>query len=118
MNIEKYIKGSMQTANGIVYKDVEAFNTHKGICYIGELGLSDLSYFLDKGEDLTDEEIVEKCIGSTYDSIVEELTERWEEIKEANPDYVEIVDVNLCAKLVFSQADWSFISTVIDQLTY
>ena len=118
MNIDKYLGNTTQTMNGVVYKNEDAFNSHIGICYIGEYGLEELEEYRDRGEDLTDKEIVAKGIGSTYDSIIEECEERWEELNDAQGDNYEDFDLNHCAELVFDEADWTYISTIIDQLTY
>lgn len=118
MNINNYLNNTTQTMNGVVYKNEDAFKSQIGICYIGEYGLEILEECLNNGEDLTDEEIVEKGIGSTYDSIIEECKERWEELNDAQGDNYEDFDLNHCAELVFDEADWTFISTMIDQLTY
>ena len=114
MNIDKYLDNTTSTNNGVVYKNENAFNNHIGVCYVSEYGLSDLEEYRERGKDLTDDEIVAKGIGSTYDSIIEECKERWGELNETQG---EVYDLNHYAEFVFDEADWAYVSTIIDQMT-
>ena len=90
------------------------FNNHIGVCYVSEYGLSDLEEYRERGKDLSDDEIVAKGIGSTYDSIIEECEERWGELNDAQG---EVYDLDQYAEFVFDKADWAYVSTIIDQMT-
>lgn len=116
MNIEKYLNNITRTLNGVVYKDVDAFMSHIGICYIGEGGLNHLEEYLSRGEDLTDEQIVSGGIGSTYESILAECEEHQEELFEVLGEDFEDIDLNHCAEYVFDSLDWCYVSTEIENI--
>lgn len=115
MNIDKYLNNTEQTMNGVVFKDRNAFNKKKGVCYIGEYGLEELESLREEGIDLTDDEIVEKGVGSSYASIKSEVGDKW---KELNDEVKEECSIEEIVADVFESSDWTFISTTIDQMTY
>ena len=117
MNIDKYLGNTTPTMNGVVYKNENAFNNRRGVCYVSEYGLAELEEYRERAEDLTDDEIVAKGIGSTYDSIIKECKERWGELNNTQGEKCEVYDLNYYAELVFNEADWAYISTTIDLLT-
>lgn len=115
MNIDKYLNNTEQTMNGVVFKDRNAFEKKEGICYIGEYGLEELERLKEEGVDVTDEDILEYSIGSTYASIKSEVEERWEDFDDEIKEECSIEDI---VEDVFESSDWTFISTTIDQMTY
>ena len=114
MNIDKYLDNTTSTNNGVVYKNENAFNSHIGVCYVREYGLSDLEEYRERGKDLSDDEIVAKGIGSTYDSIIEECEERWGELNDAQG---EVYDLDQYAEFVFDLVFLLFVFFIIDQMT-
>lgn len=115
MNIDKYLLNTTQTSNGVVFKDEEAFKNKKGICYIGEYDLLDLMESAEFDSDYTDEELIEEGIGETYDTILAKVKARWDEFDDEVKHECTAEDV---AEMIFNNADWSCVSTEIDQMTY
>jgi hypothetical protein len=78
MNIEKYLNNQTETENGYVYKreDYETAPDNE-IVYIGEFDLATLQTFCDDGEDLTDNEIIEKSFGDSRNSIRQTIKDYW-----------------------------------------
>lgn len=112
MNIEKYLNNT----NGVYYKNEDAFNNHDGVCYIGINGLSELRFFLEDGKDLTDEEIIENCIGSSYDTIIDDCYPYFNELNEVLGEDFEDFDINHCAEVVFHLAEGTYIPTKIQEI--
>lgn len=94
---------------GLFFKDEEAFNNKKGICYISEYQLRDLEDFKDKGMDLTDEQIIDNYLGETYDTIVEQCEVYYEDADEESPEVL--------AEIVFDIAEWATIATELESMT-
>ena len=115
MNIDKYIFNTTQTSNGVVFKDEDAFKNKKGICYISECCLLDLMESAEFDSDLTDEELIEEGIVDTYDTILANVKERWDEFDDEIKDECTAEEV---AEMIFDNADWACISTEIEQMTY
>lgn len=111
-----------QTDQGIVYKDMEAFRTGVGICYISEYGLEELHEKLTdlearyENSNMTDMEylaerrdILENC-GETRQSIIDQVREAF------GDDYLMTDEqVEYFAEAVFNLADWAYIATYLTE---
>lgn len=102
------------TDNGWVYKSIEAFE-RKGdeVCYISEYGLQELE---EQDHELTDAEVIEKGIGESYNSILKQCQENFDEIAEAN-EYDDPITVEDLVQDVFNTVDWQYVSTLLDEMT-
>lgn len=89
------------TFNGTCYKDIEAFKTGKGICYISEYGLMDLHEELNglEGEDRAS---ILGCHGYTRQDILNLL-----------PDGEAFDKV---AEYIFYTCDWQYPETLLDEM--
>lgn len=110
------------TGEGFVYKDIEAFRTGEGICYISEYGLEELDENIADLEarygnsDMTDEEyfaeraeILANC-GETRQTIIDQVREAF------GDDYLMTDEqVAYFAEDVFQLADWAYISTYLQE---
>jgi hypothetical protein len=115
MNIDKYLNNTRQTADGIVYKDEDAFNNNpKAICYISEYGLEDLMDCKEDGEDLTDKEIVEQGIGVTREVIRDEIVNSLAENNVKTT--TEEVESKGIVKFVFGELNWSCLNSFLDNV--
>lgn len=115
LNIEKYLNNTTQTSEGEIYKDEEAFNNKTGICHIGEYGLESLKELLQAGEDLTDDELVEKGIADTYDTIIEEVKRNMDYFDDELKEECTVEEI---AYQAFDDALWTCVATQINQMTY
>ena len=78
---KRFLDNTEITMNGEVYKNTEAFERKNDeVCYISEYGLQELA---EQDHELTDKEIVEKGIGESYNSILEQAKEYWNEFVES-----------------------------------
>lgn len=92
------------TDNGYVYKDDEAFESGKGICYIPEAELLAYEENIKNGYALTDEEF-----GYFLDKLNSELSYTRDEIISLCAGSVEL------AKDMYYNADWAHIETYINE---
>ena len=91
------------TCNGTCYKDIEAFKTGKGICYISEYGLKDLHEDLDfKGLEGEDRAFILGCHGYSRQDILDLL-----------PDGEVFIKV---AEYIFYTCDWQYPETLLDDM--
>lgn len=114
------------TDNGTIFKDANAFETGRGICYVSEHGLEEIQEELTDldaiyenarpGEEsyLTDENYLnqrEQIIikhAETRQTIINQVEEAYGEDYLLSEAQVEFV-----AKAIFEQADWAFICTYL-----
>lgn len=115
MNIEKYLNNATQTSEGVIYKNDAAFRSKKGICHIGEFALELMREVFEQGKDLTDDELVEEGFADTYDTIIEEVNEKWDCFEDDVKAECSVEDI---AEQAFENALWTCISTEIEQMTY
>lgn len=92
-----YIDNAINTMNGWVYKDLDAFESGEGVCYIGEMDLIDL-----KEGRATLEQVAE-----TRQTILDKCSEY------EHPG----MTLEAFARDVFEYADWNCIYTILDQST-
>ena len=92
-----YIDNAIETMNGVVYKDYDAFKSGEGVCYICECDLIDL-----KLGNTTLEEVAE-----TRYTIIEKCKEF------EHPG----MDLETFAYEIFDMSDWTHIYTTLDQST-
>ena len=115
MNIDKYLNNTRQTADGIVYKDEDAFNNNpKAICYISEYGLEELQEHQEDGEDLTDKEIVEHGIGVTREAIRDEIVSSLAENNVKTT--TEEVESKGIVEFVFGELNWCYLPSFLDNV--
>lgn len=114
MNIKKYIDGQIQTENGYVYKR-EDYTTapDNEIVYIGEYDLGELQKLCDDGTDLTDEEIIEKSLGDSRNSIRQTIKDYWTNATDEWIDKHDLIDdiIQSCtwectATMIVQMGDW------------
>ena len=114
MNIKKYIDGQIQTENGNVYKR-EDYTTapDNEIVYIGEYDLDELQKLCDDGTDLTDEEIIEKSLGDSRNSIRQTIKDYWTNATDEWIDKHDLIDdiIQSCtwectATMIVQMGDW------------
>lgn len=114
----RFLDHTEQTCNGEVYKNEDAFNRHGDeVCYISEHGLSDLE---EADHEMTDAEIINEGIGDSYNSIVEQCNEVWDDyvvlLLENGSTMDEIGTVADMAEYAFEEVDWQYVSTWISDL--
>jgi len=117
---KRFLDNTEETLNGFVYKNTEAFDRKNDeVCYISEYGLQELAEW---DHELTDKEIVEKGIGESYNSILEQAKEYWDEFvedqRENGATDEEIGTVEDLAQLAFQEVDWQYVCTWFSELTY
>lgn len=117
---KRFLGNTEITMNGEVYKNTEAFERKNDeVCYISEYGLEELA---EQDHELTDKEIVEKGIGESYNSILEQAKEYWDEFVEEQRENgatdEEIGTVEDLAQLAFQEVDWQYVCTWFSELTY
>lgn len=111
MNIKKYLDNVSATENGYVYKR-EDYDTAPDdeIVYIGEFDLDTLQKFCDDGEDLTDNEIIEKSLGDSRNTIRQT-------IKVYLPNATdEWIDKHNLIDDIIQSCTWECPATMIDQM--
>lgn len=110
------------TGEGFVYKDMDAFHTGKGICYISEYGLEDLQDKLvelkvrHNNQEMTDEEylaerqaILAEC-GETRQTIIDQVRDAF------GDDYLMTDEqVEYFAQDVLELAEWAYIVTYLQE---
>lgn len=111
MNIKKYIDGQIQTENGYVYKR-EDYTTAPDdeIVYIGEYSLGTLEQMLNKNQDLTDNEIIEKSLGDSRNSIRQTIKDYWTKATDEWIDKHGLIDD------IIQACTWESPATMIDQM--
>lgn len=117
---KRFLDNTEITMNGEVYKNTEAFERKNDeVCYISEYGLQELA---EQDHELTDKEIVEKGIGESYNSILEQAKEYWNEFVEMEHENgatdEEIGTVEDLAEYAFQEVDWQYVCTWFSELTY
>lgn len=114
-NVKRYLDNTTETYEGVIYHNNEAFESHNGICHISEYSLETLENALERGEDFTDDELVEMGIADTYQTIIDMVQERWEDFDDEIKRECTVEDV---ARTAFNDAEWCCVATQIDQMTY
>lgn len=111
MNIEKYLNNQTKTENGYVYKR-EDYTTapDNEIVYIGEFDLATLQTFCDDGEDLTDNEIIEKSLGDSRDSIRQTIKDSWTNATD------KWIDKHNLINRIIQACTWESPTTMINQM--
>lgn len=106
-NISKYLEDSTYEECGRIYK-VDNFDDYgdDDVIYIGECGMEELEKYADT--DITDDEIIRFGIGSSKNSIREELK------AEGYSD--EEIDKHGLIEDVFNLCEWSYSSLVVENL--
>lgn len=111
MNIKKYIDGEIQTENGTIWRKEDYKNANPDeIVYIGEYDLDALEEYYDKGQDLTDEEIIEKQIGDTRNTIRQTIKQYYPNATDEWIDKHHVIDI------VIEACSWECCATIIDQI--
>lgn len=112
MNIKKYIDGEIQTENGTIWRKEDYKNANPDeIVYIGEYDLDALEEYYDKGQDLTDEEIIEKQIGDTRNTIRQTIKQYYPNATDEWIDKHNLVDT------IIAECSWEYTSTQVDQMS-
>lgn len=111
MNIRKYLDNQTETENGYVYKR-EDYTTapDNEIVYISELSLAVLQDFCVVGEDLTDNEIIEKILGDSRNSIRQTIKDYWTNATDEWIDKHNLID------RIIQACTWESPATMIDQM--
>lgn len=112
MNIDKYLNNTTSGQECQIYK-VDNF-TERGsneIIYIGDYGLQELQEYKDSCLDLSDEEIVQLGIGSTKNSIMDEIVSYTDVTHEQIEKFGFV-------ELIFTECDWCYTSTEILQFDF
>ena len=110
-NAKFFLDNEEQTENGYVYKR-EDYNTapENEIVYIGEFGLVTLEIYSNKGIDLTDEQIIEKQLGDTPNTIRQTIKDYYPNATD------EWIDKHDLINLIISECTWESPATMIDQM--
>lgn len=101
--ITQYVGGTNEWGDDIIYKDKDAFNNGKGVCYISALELEDYESQLKDNYNLTDEEYfkflneLNNKVGYRVDEFIKECF--------GNKKFAEYVLDNL---------SWEYVSTFMD----
>ena len=107
----RFLENTINTENGVVFKSDEIFDRHNDeVCYIQESGLEALE---DADHEMTDEEIIKAGIGESYNSILEQCKETFDEDPEYFIEDVEVKNPEELAESVFCIADWACIGTYL-----
>ena len=111
MNIRKYLDNQTETENGYVYKR-EDYTTapDNEIVYISELSLAVLQNFCVVGEDLTDNEIIEKILGDSRNSIRQTIKDYWTNATDEWIDKHNLIDC------IIEACTWESPATLCDQM--
>lgn len=112
-NINYYLQELIGGQDCEIFKSVANFDEQSGdkVCYIGDFGLQSLLEYAERNEDLTDAEIISRGLGSSRNSIVSDIKQECDRLGlEVSDD-----DLKRLAEVAFEEADWTFISTLIDQ---
>ena len=111
MNIQKYLDNQIQTENGNVYKREDyAIAPDNEIVYISEFDLATLQTFCDDGEDLTDNEIIEKSLGDSRISIRQTIKDYWTKATDEWIDKHNLIDC------IIQACTWESPATMADQM--
>jgi len=112
-NIDKYIsiKNLVHGQECLIYKvDDELYDKcgEDEVIYIGDYGLQELQDIDERGQDVTDEEIVRKY-GASKRSIRQELKDVW----DVDDEYIDKYNL---VYMIWEFCDWTYTSTAVEEL--
>lgn len=93
--------------NGQIYKDMEKFRNKKGLCYVSEYGIEEFEDAIKEGKTLTEQDIIDLCIGVDYRSCLTAVDNYLRDYGIRTENAV----LEIIAESILCSCDWQYFDT-------